>query len=232
MNGAPRDLSMVLLAMTAACRPAPPPSLASPVQERMFEHFALARDLRVFATNGDLDRLRATATELAGLEETWGMPPRADAYLERMRAGARRAAAAGSRDEAATAVAEVAWACGDCHLTNDVSLGDRFQVAPPLVDDPAVRHTNYLSWVSRLLWDGLVGPSERMWNAGAGALTGVEGVPAPVAEVPPGDLERDGATLRELGARALTVDEPSERVRLLADIWTTCASCHTRMGVR
>ncbi len=206
--------------------------MASPVQERMFEHFGLARDLRVFATNGDLERLHVTAAELAGPEETWGMPPGADAYLERVRAAARRAAAAESRGEAARAVAEVAWSCGDCHLTNDASLGGRFQVAAPLVDDPAVRHTNYLSWVSRLFWDGLVGPSERMWNAGASALSGVEGVPAPRAEVAPEDLERDGATLRELGARALTVNDPMERVRLLADIWTTCASCHTQNGVR
>lgn len=198
----------------------------------MFEHFGLARDLRVFATNGDLERLHVTATELAGLPETWGMPPGADAYLERVRAAARRAAAARSQGEAATAVAEVASACGDCHLTNDASLGERFQLAAPLVDDPAVRHTNYLSWVSRLFWDGLVGPSERMWAAGASALSSVDGVPVPRAEVAQEELDREGAALRALGTRALTENDPQARVRLLAEIWTTCASCHTRAGVR
>jgi len=199
----------------------------------MFEHFALARDLRVFAANGDLARLRETATELAALQETWGMPPGADAYLERMRAAARRAATAQSRGEAATATAEVARACGDCHLTNDATLGERFQVAAPLLDDPATRHTNYLSWVSRLLWDGLVGPSERMWRSGAEALSGAEGLPQPRAEsVPTGNIDRAGAALHGLGAQALAENDVEERVRLLAAIWTTCADCHTQAGLR
>jgi cytochrome c553 len=236
VNGSRLDLSILLPLLpllAVACRPASPPPMTSPVQGRMFEHFALARDLRVFAANGDLARLRVTATELAGLEETWGMPPGADAYLQRVHAAARRAAAAGSVPEAATAVAEVARACGDCHLTNDATLGERFQVAAPRVDDPAVRHTNYLSWVSRLLWDGLVGPSERMWRTGAEALSGAEGLPPPRARsVPAGDIDRAGATLHELGTRALAEDDPQERIRLLAAIWTTCADCHTQAEVR
>lgn len=228
-----RDLTILLSLLSAACRPTPPPPMTSPVQGRMFEHFALARDLRVFAANGDLARLRVTAAELAGLEETWGMPPGAEAHLGRVRAAARLAAAAESSGAAAAAVAEVAQACGDCHLTNDATLGERFQVAAPLVDDPAIRHTNYLSWVSRLLWDGLVGPSERMWQTGAQALAGAEGVPTPRAgTVPAGDIERAGATLHDLGARALTENDARERVLLLADIWTTCADCHTQAGVR
>lgn len=233
MNRSRWDLAILLPLLAAACRTAPPPSMTSPVQGRMFEHFALARDLRVFAANGDIARLHVTATELAGLEETWGMPPGADAYLEAMRAAARRAAAAESSREAATATAEVARACGDCHLTNDATLGERFQVAAPLVDDPAVRHTNYLSWVSRLLWDGLVGPSERMWRTGAEALSGAEGVPTPRAgSMPAADIDRAGAALHDLSARALTEADAGERVRLLAEIWTTCADCHTQAGVR
>ncbi len=45
----------------------------------MFHHFALALDLRAFVANGDLERLRVTAGELAVAEETWGMPPGSDA---------------------------------------------------------------------------------------------------------------------------------------------------------
>ena len=158
----------------AACSAAPPApqEMVSPVQERMFRHFALARDLRSLAVAGDLDRIAVTAEELAAdaTEETWGLPPDSDRWLVELRAAATRAAEAENLEDATFAVAEVAALCGDCHVAHESGLGERFQTSAPYLDDPSVRHQNYLSWVSRLLWDGLVGPSERTWNTGAGAL--------------------------------------------------------------
>lgn len=221
------------LVLVAGCQAPPPPTAASPVQEKMFAHFALARDLRTFATNGDLERLRITAEELANEEPTWGMPPGSEEYREQVHSAARRVVDAASPDEAALAVAQVAAACGSCHLASDGTLGERFQVAAPLLSDPATRHTNYLSWVSRLLWDGLVGPSEAMWRTGAGALAGGDGVPAPRASyVPASEVERDADVLRTLGADAVTADDLSGRVEILANVWATCADCHVKAGVR
>ena len=161
-------LTPVLL--LTACQAGPSPSVASPVQEQMFAHFALARDLRTFAVNGDLERLHVVAEELATTEPTCGMPPGSDTFRGAVHAAARAAAAAEDPSTASLAAARVAAECGACHLANDGTLGERFQVARPLLDDPATRHANYLSWTSRLLWDGLVGPSEAMWRTGAGAL--------------------------------------------------------------
>lgn len=221
-----------LLAL-ASCQPAPPPTVASPVQQTMFEHFALARDLRAFAVNGDLERLRITAEALADSEPTWGMPPGSEAHRERVHAAAREAAAASDPAGAALAVARVAAACGDCHLANDAALGERFQVAAPLMDDPATRHTNYLSWVSRLLWNGVVGPSERLWQTGAGALAGGDGVPAPRgSHVPAAELARSAERMRSLGEAAVLAQNPEARIEILAEIWTACADCHVQAGVR
>ncbi|GMV07720.1 MAG: hypothetical protein AMXMBFR53_39950 [Gemmatimonadota bacterium] len=219
--------------LLAACRAGPQPTVASPVQEQMFTHFALARDLRAFVVNGDLERLRVTAEELAAEEPAWGMPPGSDAHRERVHDAARSAEEAADAPEAAVAVARVAAACGACHLANDVGLGERFQVAAPLMSDPAVRHTNYLSWVSRLLWDGLVGPSEGMWRTGAGALAGGDGVPAPRGTyVPADEVARSAARLRALGADAAVAVEPEDRVRILGEVWAACAECHVQAGVR
>jgi len=199
----------------------------------MFSHFALAMDLRTFVVNGDMERLRLTAEELSITEETWGLPPGSDAYVQAVHTAAVRAADASDQEVASRAVADVVLACGDCHLAYQTTLGDRFQVAAPLLTDPATRHTNYLSWVSRLLWDGLLGPSETMWRTGAGALASGEGVPPPRAgHVPQDEITRSAAALKDLGVEAVTAVDAPARARILADLWTECAGCHTQAGVR
>lgn len=230
-----RLLPAVLLALALpGCSGTPVPSaeVVSPVQESMFRHFALARDLRSLAVSGDLDRLSVTADELAETEETWGMPPGSDAYLAEVRGAARRAADATTLDDAARAVAELAGACGSCHLANDTDLGSRFQTAEPYLDDPDIRHQNYLSWASRLLWDGLVGPSERTWSAGAEALAADDGYPAPRAGHVPAEVNtRAATTLADLGAQAAGAEDVDTRADIMARIWTTCGDCHTQAGV-
>lgn len=221
------------LALVAGCRSAAPPSVESPVQARMFSHFALAMDLRTFVVNGDLERLHVTAQELSVAEETWGLPPGSESYVETVHAAARRAAESADLTEASEAVARLALACGDCHLANQTTLGERFQVAAPLMTDPATRHTNYLSWVSRLLWDGVLGPSETMWRTGAGALAGGEGVPAPRGSyVPQSEVMRSAETLKNLGVEAVVAVDAPARARILASVWMECAGCHTQAGVR
>ena len=226
-------LPMLLgLAGLEACQPSPPSSLQSPVQTSMHEHFSLARDLRDWATSGDYDALRATARELAGPRETWGLPPGSIPYIVQIREAALRAAEAVDGAEAIHASADVARACGDCHLATESTLGERFRVARPRVDDPSIRHANYLSWVTRLLWDGLVGPSERMWRTGAEAMATVGGVPPPRSPgVPAAEVERTSRLLGDLARRAFDTQDPVPRAELVADIWTVCAGCHRDAGL-
>lgn len=231
---APAALTVVLA--LSACTPEPPPTVASPVQQTMFTHFSLASDLRTFAINADLSRIRVTAAELATEEPTWGMPPGSGSLQDRVHRAAQAvadAAEGGDAPGAALAIAQVAAACGECHLANDATLGQRFQVAAPLLTDAATRHTNYLSWVSRLLWDGLVGPSENLWRTGAGALAGPDGLPAPRGTfVPASEVARAGERLRTLGEDAVLAEDPGARARILGEVWQTCADCHTQAGVR
>lgn len=225
--------ALAILALASGCRSAAPPSVESPVQARMFSHFALAMDLRTFVVNGDLERLRITAQELSVAEETWGLPPGSEPYVETVHAAARRAAQADDMAGASLAVAELALSCGDCHLANETTLGQRFQVAAPLMTDPATRHTNYLSWVSRLLWDGVLGPSETLWRTGAGALGGGEGVPAPRGSyVPQSEVMRSAEILKNLGTEAVVAVDAPARAKILAEVWMECAACHTQAGVR
>ncbi|MFQ5537147.1 MAG: hypothetical protein ACE5GJ_06810 [Gemmatimonadota bacterium] len=199
----------------------------------MYTHFALARDLCTFVVAGDLERLRVTAHALADQDESWGVPPGSEGYARELQERALSAAQAPGGGEAARAVAELAQTCGRCHIVNKVALGERFQTAAPFLDDPRIRHRNYLSWASRLLWDGLVGPSDRTWSTGAGALAGDDGFPPPAAQHVPGSvIAAAGARLRSLGVEAAESTDPTERARILADIWTECADCHVQAGVR
>jgi len=226
-------LGLALILPGCSTPPASQGEVVSPVQERMFRHFALARDLRTFAVAGDLERLSVTARALVEAEETWGLPPGSDPYLEELRSAALRAADATTTADASFAVAELAAVCGDCHLAIDSDLGTRFQTATPYLDDPGIRHQNYLSWVSRLLWDGLVGPSERTWTTGAGALVGPGSYPAPAARhVPEAVNAEAAAALEDIGVQAVTAQDTRTRADLLARVWTTCADCHGQAGVR
>jgi hypothetical protein len=153
--------------------------------------------------------------------------------VEEVHATALLAAEASNLEAASRAVADVAMACGECHLANQTTLGDRFQVAAPLLTDPATRHTNYLSWVSRLLWDGVLGPSEAMWRTGADALASGEGVPPPHAtHVPKDEVTRAAEILKDLGVEAVAAVDAAARARILAEVWMECAGCHTQAGVR
>jgi hypothetical protein len=225
------------VAMLAACQAAPTSSPRAPAPApspaTMHEHFALARDLVTFAMVGDLERLRATARELSTLEEARGVPAGAEGYVDRVHAAARAVVAASTASAATVEVAEVARACGECHLAYGTDLGARFRDEPPSGSEPRGRHARYLSWVNRLLWDGLVGPSERTWRTGADALASADGFPRPDATYVPEDVvTRAAGELRRLGESAVVAESADAQVRVLARVWLTCADCHTQAGIR
>lgn len=222
----------VLLALTA-CAPSREPLGRSPVRTSMVEHYVQARDMRTFAVTGEDALLRLSARELAEAEETWGLPPGSAPFVAELRRAALQAVSAPSPAEATRAAARVALRCGDCHVASDATLGERFQSGGPLTDGSAGRHMNRLAWVSRMLWDGLVGPSERTWRRGAEALSESEAFPDEVGAASGGDAaNRAWERLRALGGEALETEDPEERARLLARVWNSCADCHTRSGVR
>ncbi|MDH5760049.1 MAG: hypothetical protein OEZ65_10710 [Gemmatimonadota bacterium] len=201
----------------------------------MHDHFALARDLRSWTVMGVQEALVETAGSLARSEGAWGLPPGSSEWTDTLRRAAGGAATAASVYDAAPAVAEVARLCGECHLAYQSGPGDRFQTTPPPRDGSAGRHMNYLAWSSRLLWDGLVAPSDRLWMAGARALAGAEGFPAPVSDRVPGeDVIEAGHRLRRLAADALEItngDASAARAEILAEVWRTCAACHQASGI-
>lgn len=211
-----------------ACAARPDPYMGSPSRGQMITHFDLAVDARSDAIFGRLDDFRRVTDDLAELEPANDLPAEIVLQLGPMRWEAREAARANTIEEAAMGAARIAETCGDCHTDNGIPLGERFTIGgPPPAGSPA-RHMAGLNWASRLLWDGLIGPSDRTWYTGAEGLKELGALPEGLpADYDPNAVASMGARLRQLGDRAALARSPEERVDVLADVWATCAGCHT-----
>ena len=227
-----RFTAMLLVALAgSSCSSGPEPFMGSATRGQMITHFDLALEARGFTIQGDVDAFRGSASDLAELDPARDLPPEIWLQLGPMRWEARQGADAGSVEEAARASAEIAKTCGDCHLANEVGLGERFTLGGPPPPGSAERHMAGLAWASRLLWDGLVGPSDRTWYTGAEGLIELGALPEGVSvNVDDRQVSAASDRLRDLGRRATEADDPTERVAVLADVWTTCATCHVAVG--
>ena len=226
----PMKAVIVVGAMVAlwSCASRPDPYMGSPSRGQMITHFDLALDARQHALFGELEDFRRVADDLARLEPANDLPAEIILQLGPMRWEAREAAAARRIEEAARGAASIAETCGDCHTANGIPLGDRFTIGGPPPPGSPARHMAGLNWASRLLWDGLIGPSDRTWFTGAEGLRELgalpEGLPTDHGQ---NAVATMGARLRQLGEKATLARSSAERVEVLADIWSTCAGCHT-----
>lgn len=221
-------LVVVVAAATTACAGRPEPFEGSPTRGQMITHFDLALDARELAILGDVDAFRRAAEDLARLNPARDLPAEVILQLGPMRWEAREAARARSTGEAAEGAARVAETCGNCHEANDVGLGERFTLGGPPPAGSTGRHMAGLAWASRLLWDGLVGPSELIWYTGAEGIIELGALPEGLEEtIPRPALDEASRRLRALGVRATHADTPEARIEVLSEIWATCADCHT-----
>lgn len=216
-----------LLTLAGACVSRPEPFMGSPTRGQMLSHFDLALDARTYAILGDVAEFRRVTADLSDLQPARDLPAEVTLQLGPMRWEAREAARARTTEEAARGAAEIARTCGDCHEANDVGLADRFTTGGPPPPGSTGRHMAGLAWASRLLWDGLVGPSDLTWYTGAEGLIELGALPEGLeTAVPATDVEAASGRLRELGRAATSIDDPQARVELLAEVWEECSGCH------
>jgi hypothetical protein len=220
---------LVLCALSlTGCSTVPDPYMGSPTRGQMITHFDLALELRSYAIWGDVDAFRSGSRELANLNPARDLPAEVLLQLGPMRWEARQGALAQTPEDAARAAAEVARTCGDCHVANEIPLGDRFVTGGPPPGGSVGRHMAGLAWASRLLWDGLVGPSDNTWAVGAEGLVDMGALPSGLTSDVDAALVEDASDrLRRLGHLAMQLTSAERRVELLTEIWTVCAGCHT-----
>jgi hypothetical protein len=209
------------------------PHTGPDVAPRMTGHFARAGRLYGSVAAGNLDSVRVEAEALIAEEPGGGLGPKAQPYVEQLQAFAGLAARAPDVQAAASAVAQLGATCGACHAA--MRRGPRYQVAGgPAAGGTAIatrmlRHR----WAADRLWEGLIGPSDTSWEAGAAALYDAplytDALTRDVEQYEP--VTQLAWTVHDIGARARLEPSLTVRAELYGQLLGTCARCHRLLQI-
>ncbi len=185
--------------------------------EQMRAHYAAATDLQKAISHGRLIEAR----ELAAWIGT-NARPRTD---ELMTASYQLEQARDLRTAAAL-TGDLAGACGSCH--QERGAHPALKAAPEPVAVPGIeaqmqRH----QWAATRLWDGVIGPDDAAWFAGARAMANATiDLGATTHAQPNSDVVGYAESLRELALRAGDTRDLTARSVQYGEMLYTCASCH------
>lgn len=217
-----------LLLVLAACgtdADSKPSTLADTVRgvaERMHVRFAETQRIERGVVASDLDAVHAGARAIASLDEPDVLPVW-QPYLAAVKLAAHDLDLAEDIATAAPRLAELGRRCASCHLAAGGKLAFRAEPRP----DPSTRLPAMMTshqWAVARMWEGLIGPSDERWLAGARAL---ERAPLTVvAESGELGIADDVVLIRLLARRAATLQVPDERAELYGRLLGTCARCH------
>ncbi len=184
--------------------------------------------LREQASRGQSDAVRAAATEfVASLQPEPSTPGVWLDPLASIRTQAEALASHETDAQAAVALAHIARACGDCHVSTGVqqSVAKTLErgPAPPLGSTEADAMGVH-DWATQRMWDSLIVPDKDRWVEGTTLFVLLPScVDQDLADVEHG-LRCDRA--RAIARRAHVVSELDGRTSLMGDLLGTCASCH------
>lgn len=192
---------LALLALLAlACRCAPP-------EEAPRGHYAAMGAVHAAAVAGDLEAVRERSRQLDGgaiAERAAGDPALAE-HLDRLHGAVGFAIAATDLEDAATAVAVMARACGGCHAAAGHPVA---AAAPTASGEPTRDHAAG----AEAAWLGALAGERRVADAGLALYAGAGVDPAGAA-----------------AARAMAAtSEPGARAEAAARWLLGCPSCHAQ----
>ena len=208
---------------------APAPPASSRIGEVMSDHFMITSWSRDAVIAGDVELLRRPLTLLAEYKydelPAGGWVP----WLAQLQSAARLTANAATIEAAAMGVATMARVCGECHTAMN---GGPLIPAPPdpmerLAADTVPERMGRHMWASTLLWEGLTGPSDVVWKAGAAALIDA---PEQLDADLPQSFDRQLRDVKALGRDASEASTLAERADVYGLLIATCADCHTRFS--
>ncbi len=197
----------------------------------MKDHFTQANAVRDAVIDGDLQKMHAPATWLAEHKLSDILPEEWKPHIADMQNAGQLALDAADVEAAATAVADMARACGGCHekLSGPTFTGE----SPAGEESSVVADMKRHRWAADRMWEGLVGPSDTAWRAGVDAL-----VDAPLhAEAMADDktLPKEVFDLAQqahnIGEKGGTTTDAEARAVLYAEYVSACSGCHTQLGV-
>lgn len=199
-----------------------PPSAAS-VDRVMHAQFHDAMLIRQAVLAGRYEQAIGPARVLSVMHSDESMRSSWREFVVRMQFIAHRVASAADLEQAATATADLAVTCGQCHQKlggPDVS-NEPLPATDTTVEGWMARH----QWASDRLWEGIVVPSADAWLAGAQALANSP-VPEQLLAAEGSAGRKAASTLAELVAKAPQLTDNEGRGALFAQLLLTCGTCH------
>jgi len=219
-------VALSLFAAVAACATLgrSGPSLV----DHMGDHLSRAHEVQAALVHGDLSTARDPALWLAEHAQHPDLPQGVLSPVEDMRVFARSVTRSASLQDASRCASEMAAGCGRCHAAASVDVRIQDGTMPPAGRAPAAHMLRHV-WAADRMWDGLLTPSDALWESGATALS----------EDPlfPADEESDteaAVLAREvhlLGFEARRLKDPDHRAGIYGRLLGTCARCHSLMGI-
>jgi cytochrome c553 len=198
----------------------------------MDEHFNRAAELRDAVVEARLDQAAEPARWLAGHAALPDLPDSWAPYLDSLRQAAARAADATDVPAAAVATAQVAEACGMCHSALGAHPASNIEGALPEGGDAAAHMRRHV-WAAERLWEGMIVPSDKLWQSGAEVLTEVPLVPEEITADPSirPQVQELETRVHELGAAAMKAGTPEKKTEIYGELLGTCGHCHGMLDV-
>jgi hypothetical protein len=224
-------LALALASCQVEARDTAPPrggSLADDVvaaSHRMHQRFTAAARLELAVVHGDLSGAQADAHELAELDQPDALM-RWQPYFEEIREAARQIEVTPGIIGAARLTAVLGRRCARCHEAIGARIA--FPAGPAPSGDPklVVQMVSH-QWAAEQMWQGLIGPSDGRWLAGARALSQAPLHIVAQAVTPTSELDVDDvARIRLYARRAEAAGSQDARADLFGTMLGTCAHCH------
>ena len=195
---------------------------------QMRAHYQRVADIRLAIIQGDLQRAKVIARIVAEGGDATGLPASAAMYITEMRDHAREVADANDVTVAALGTARMAGACGNCHRATHGGphysvVGRPEQGAGPL---SAAMERHY--WAADRMWEGLIGPTDSAWAAGALALADLPNYQRQIRASPrdSADVQALAQQLHQVAVRASLASADNAREEVYGEFLATCATCH------
>jgi cytochrome c553 len=204
----------------------------NPEPTEMHRHFSRTVDIQTGIVVGDLDRARSAAEWLATYQGLEASGPAGASHLEAVRAEAYLISQATDLDSVAKAAGTMAAACGGCHRATNAGPNFVTGSGYPEGQSQAATMIRHL-WAADRLWEGLVGPSEDAWDAGAHALGQGWASFGQVIQASASPERARGyvAAVQDLAGAAANATTQEARGAVFGEILSTCNRCHSAVGV-
>lgn len=198
----------------------------------MHRNLSRTVDIQTGVVQGDLEKAKKGAAWLLEQQDEMMVPREGTEPHRAMLAAAARIAEATDLGTVATQTGRLAEGCGSCHRA--VGGGPRFVVgntSPKGTSQEAqmIRHL----WAADRMWEGLVGPSDEAWEAGAKAMAETQPALARAFEAS-ASMPDPAGLLREvnlLANEAVSAATLAERAEVYGRLLNTCNRCHAPAGI-